>query len=138
MQHRVRSLLQRALRRVIRPLFNELLDPAAIHANSYVSSKLYPIADESTGHVQLLHEGHRSFFDPERLPVPPMHLWEGYASTPEEYLEGAQHEMATMVAILSNAGASPQELTKVLDFGCAAGRMLRFYPHQERTSELWA
>lgn len=135
MQHRVRSLLQRALRRVIRPLFNELLDPAAIHANSYVSSKLYPIADESTGHVQLYAGTPVS--DPERLPVPPMHLWEGYASTPEEYLEGAQHEMATMVAILSKAGASPQELTKVLDFGCAAGRMLRFYPHQERTSELW-
>ena len=118
MLHRVRSLLQRALRRVIRPLFNELLDPAAIHANSYVSSKLYPIADESTGHVQLYAGTPVS--DPERLPVPPMHLWEGYASTPEEYLEGAQHEMATMVAILSKAGASPQELTKVLDFGCAA------------------
>ena len=73
----------------------------------------------------------------ERLPVPPMHLWEGYASTPEEYLEGAQHEMTTMLAILSKAGASPQELTRVLDFGCAAGRMLRFYPRSEGTSELW-
>ena len=136
MQHRVRSLLQRALRRVIRPLFNELLDPSAIHANSYVSSKLYPIAGESTGHVQL-YAGAPIPGPRERLPVPPMHLWEGYASTPEEYLEGAQWEMATMLANLSKAGASPQELTRVLDFGCAAGRMLRFYPRSEGTSELW-
>jgi SAM-dependent methyltransferase len=128
--------LQRALRRVIRPLFNELLDPAAIHANSYVSSKLYPIADESTGHVQLC-PGAPISGPGERLPVPPMHLWEGYASTPEEYLEGAQHEMDIMLAILSKAGASPQELTRVLDFGCAAGRMLRFYPRSEGRSELW-
>ena len=111
MQHRVRSLLQRALRRVIQPLFNELLDPAAIHANSYVSSKLYPIADESTGHVQL-YAGAPVSGPGERLPVPPMHLWEGYASTPEEYLKGAQHEMATMVAILSKAGASPRSSPK--------------------------
>ena len=136
MQHRVRSLLQRALRRVIRPLFNGLMDPAAIHANSYVSSKLYPIAEGSTGHVQL-YAGAPVPGPGERLPVPPMHLWEGYASTPEEYLEGAQHDMATMLAILSKAGASPQELTRVLDFGCAAGRMLRFYPRSEGTSELW-
>ena len=135
MQHRVRSLLQRAFRRVIRPLFNELLDPSAMHANSYVSSKLYPIAGESTGPVQL-YAGAPVSGSGERLPVPSMHLWEGYASTPEEY-QGAKHEMATMMAILSKAGASPQELTKVLDFGCAAGRMLRFYPHRERTSELW-
>jgi hypothetical protein len=109
MQHRVRSLLQRALRRVIRPLFNGLLDPAAIHANSYVSSKLYPLAGQSTGHVQL-YTGAPAPGPGERLPVPPMHLWEGYASTPEEYLEGAQHEMGTMLAILSKAGASPRTL----------------------------
>jgi ubiquinone/menaquinone biosynthesis C-methylase UbiE len=66
-----------------------------------------------------------------------MHLWEGYASTPEEYLESAQHDMAIMLEILSKAGASPQELARVLDFGCAAGRMLRFYPHREGTSERW-
>jgi SAM-dependent methyltransferase len=121
---------------VARPLFNELLDPSAIHANSYVSSKLYPLAGQSTGHVQLYADA-AAPGPGERLPVPPMHLWEGYASTPEEYLEGAQHEMGIMLAILSKAGASPQELTRVLDFGCAAGRMLRFYPHHEGTSELW-
>ena len=36
----------------MRPLLNELSDPSAIHANSYVSSKLYPLAGQSTGHVR--------------------------------------------------------------------------------------
>ena len=49
MQHRVRSFLQRALRRVIRPLFNQLLDASWIHANSYVFSKLYPLVDLNGG-----------------------------------------------------------------------------------------
>jgi SAM-dependent methyltransferase len=134
MQHKVRSLLQGVRRRVIRPF--KWLKPSAIHANPFVSSKLYPVAGKSTEHVQL-YPGAPATGLGERLPVPPMDLWEGYASTEEEYLEGGRHEMATMVEILSKAGASPQELARVLDFGCAAGRMLRFYPRHEGTSELW-
>ena len=95
----------------MRPLLNELSDPSAIHANSYISSKLYPLAGQSTGHVQLCADAPASA-PGERLPIPPMHLWEGYASTPEEYLKSGQHEMGTMLAILSKAGASPQELTR--------------------------
>lgn len=68
----------------MRPLLNELSDPSAIHANSYISSKLYPLAGQSTGHVQLCADAPASA-PGERLPIPPMHLWEGYASTPEEY-----------------------------------------------------
>ena len=133
-QHRVRALLQGARGRVVRPF--KWLKPSAILANPFVSSKLYPVAGKSIGHVQL-DPGAPAAGHGERLPVPPVDLWEGYASTPEEYLAGGRHEMAIMVKILSQAGTSPQELTKVLDFGCAAGRMLRFYPRHEGTSELW-
>jgi hypothetical protein len=75
----------------MRPLLNELSDPSAIHANSYISSKLYPLAGQSTGHVQWCADAPASA-PGERLPIPPMHLWEGYASTPEEYLKSGQHQ----------------------------------------------
>jgi hypothetical protein len=58
---------------VMRPLLNELSDPSAIHANSYISSKLYPLAGQSTGHVQLCADTPASA-PGERLPIPPMHL----------------------------------------------------------------
>jgi SAM-dependent methyltransferase len=45
--------------------------------------------------------------------------------------------MATMLDILTRAGVSPQTLTRVLDFGCASGRMLRFYPYTTSRSEVW-
>jgi SAM-dependent methyltransferase len=42
-----------------------------------------------------------------------------------------------MQRILVDAGAAAEGLTPVLDLGCAADRMLRFYPHRTGTSELW-
>jgi len=42
-----------------------------------------------------------------------------------------------MLDILTRAGVSWQALTRVLDFGCASGRMLRFYPHKSGRSEVW-
>jgi ubiquinone/menaquinone biosynthesis C-methylase UbiE len=73
----------------------------------------------------------------DNLLIPPIELWEGYAHTPAEYLANGRSDMGTMLNILEKAGESPQTLTQVLDFGCAAGRMLRFYPDTSGASELW-
>jgi SAM-dependent methyltransferase len=45
--------------------------------------------------------------------------------------------METMLSILERVGESSQTLTRVLDLGCAGGRMLRFYPYIPGESELW-
>ena len=60
--------------------------------------------------------------------VPPGSLWEGYGSTEEEYLALGREHMASMLDILRKAGASVEAFQRVMDFGCAAGRMLRFFP----------
>jgi ubiquinone/menaquinone biosynthesis C-methylase UbiE len=51
-------------------------------------------------------------------------------------LECGRNDIATLLNILENAGGSTQTLTKVLDLGCAAGRMLRHYP-SAKGGELW-
>ncbi|TIX59222.1 MAG: class I SAM-dependent methyltransferase [Mesorhizobium sp.] len=69
-------------------------------------------------------------------PVPPQHLWEGYAQTELDYLKYGQDDVAQMICILNEVGQPPIPLTRVLDLGCASGRMLRFLPRDE-TSEHW-
>ncbi len=69
--------------------------------------------------------------------MPPLDLWEGYAANPDEYLACGRLDMSIMMDALTKAGASPAELRVVLDFGCAAGRLLRFYPNEGKDAQLW-
>lgn len=56
------------------------------------------------------------------LPLPPKNLWVGYADTPEEYiLSGKRH----VSKIFEMTGRS--NYPRVLEFGCAAGRMMRHF-----------
>jgi ubiquinone/menaquinone biosynthesis C-methylase UbiE len=144
MLKRKRDALQRAVSRFVHPLLAELearlngeiakrLGPAdgRIVANPYLTAKLDPFG-----------RGDGDFIVPrarpvEGLPVPPQDLWEGYASTAEEYLAGARSDMAAMLGILREAGVPPESLSRVLDLGCAAGRMLRFFPSVPGESEHW-
>ena len=62
------------------------------------------------------------------LPVPPDTYWEGYGLKADEYLESGRAHTASMLRILETEGIDPAPLQRVLDFGCAAGRMLRWFP----------
>jgi len=63
-----------------------------------------------------------------QLPVPPNTFWEGYGPTESAYLESGSEHTGRMLGILEEAGADARGFARVLDFGCAAGRMLRWYP----------
>jgi SAM-dependent methyltransferase len=65
--------------------------------------------------------------------MPPTELQEGWGSN-AAYLSSGQRDTETMLAILQEARA--ERLDRILDFGCAAGRMLRFLPTPE-TRECW-
>jgi ubiquinone/menaquinone biosynthesis C-methylase UbiE len=144
MLKRTKAALEGAVSRLVPPLLAELearlrddlakrLEPAdgRIVANPYLSAKLDPY-------------GRGDFIIPRarpaegaEIPVPPQDLWEGYASTEDEYLAGARSDMASMLGILREAGVDPERLARVLDLGCAAGRMLRFFPSVPGESERW-
>jgi SAM-dependent methyltransferase len=104
----------------------------AIHSR-YLSSKLLPFADDGEDCI-VSDPGSGPPLGAE--PVPPQELWEGYADTAEDYLACGRQDTSTLLAILEHAGESPLTLKRVLDFGCAAARMLRFYP-LVADSELW-
>lgn len=57
---------------------------------------------------------------PDGLPATPQDLWVGYGNTLDVYIESGANNVATMFSILGKS-----DYKNVLDFGCAAGRMIR-------------
>lgn len=72
-----------------------------------------------------------------RLPTPPENLWLGYGRTIEEWLESGQRHVERMRGILAEAGYTFPRGSRVLELGCAAGRMLRFLEDVAQHGEVW-
>src|SRR5215510_255837 len=80
----------------------------------------------------------RSSSDPAaELPVPPPELWLGYGRSTEEYLAFGRTNVRVMLDLLQTSGASLESGTRVLDFGCAAGRMIRWLAEFSGRCEVW-
>jgi len=71
------------------------------------------------------------------LPVPPKHLWEGYAETAEKFLETGNRHVTEMQEILERDDFQIQGGARVMEFGCAAARMLRWLAESASHGEFW-
>lgn len=69
--------------------------------------------------------------------MPPRELWQGYGETPAEFLAMGKEDVEVILKVLQDAGVPTGALNRVLDFGCGAGRVLRFFPRSSPSSELW-
>ena len=79
---------------------------------------------------------------PVPLPVPPSKLWVatgpgGYGETEREYLENGREQVQRIVRTLEGAGGGLQPGDRVLEFGCASGRLLRWFQDHAQTGEVW-
>ncbi len=70
------------------------------------------------------------------LPVPPVKLWLGYGTEVKEYLYG-RFQITKMLQILKNAGFDLDIKRKILEFGCGAGRMIRWLKPYASRCEIW-
>jgi len=102
-------------------------------ANRYVAAKLLPLQPDRA--YAVLTEPSPAALAADSRPAPPRELWERWSLTLDEYVADGRRDVDTMLAILREAGADTDEITRVLDFGCAEGRMLRFLDGPRR--ELW-
>jgi ubiquinone/menaquinone biosynthesis C-methylase UbiE len=73
----------------------------------------------------------------EGLPVPPEELWVGYGPDAQTYISGGRKDVAQMARIVEGSGIALMNTNRVLEFGCAAGRMLRHVPVFAPRAELW-
>lgn len=68
--------------------------------------------------------------------VPPAEMWEGYGGSPEDHLLTGERDTAAMLAAIEEHVPGFQ-IERVLDFGCAAGRMIRAMPGLVENVEAW-
>ncbi len=71
------------------------------------------------------------------LPIPPQELWLSYGQTAAQYLDMGQRHVQTMGRIVAASGSSLGDAGRILDFGCAAGRMIRWLADLADRCELW-
>jgi len=72
-----------------------------------------------------------------RLPVPPQDLWSGYATTPDGYLASGKEDLEKLLAVARSSGFDLHDGARVLDFGCASGRMIRWLEGHTERGEVW-
>jgi ubiquinone/menaquinone biosynthesis C-methylase UbiE len=121
------------LRAMRRRASTALSDPRDVLSNRFVSAKLLPL-DEHGGYGVLMRV--QADTQAEELPVPPLSLSSRWGLNTESYLRGGRNDAEAILGDLAEIDATVEPGFRVLDFGCAEGRVLRFFPpHPE--SELW-
>lgn len=102
----------------------------------FADAKHVPLFGDKTAYV--IPKVNPSVADsPDGMPIPPKPLWLGYAEDAGLYLKIGQENMDRMRALLASAGRDIRPGQRILDFGCAAGPMLRRLKDFLETSELW-
>ena len=72
-----------------------------------------------------------------RFIVPPPTLWVSYGRTPEEYLESGKEDVEKMQEIYARSGAPLEAAGRILELGCAGGRMIRWLDNLADSCEIW-
>jgi len=71
------------------------------------------------------------------FPVPPPTLWAGYGSTPEVYVTSGKDDVAKMRELCLQSGAPLEAAGRILELGCAGGRMIRWLADLSDSCEIW-
>ena len=86
--------------------------------------------------VPKLSGNHRDY-DDHTFPIPPKQLWVNYGVTANDYLSLGETHVNNMISIANSSDFSFGEGNRVLDFGCAAGRMIRWLDKVAMQCEIW-
>jgi SAM-dependent methyltransferase len=130
MKGRVRKLIDWCIR--------HLTNTSRILGNPYIASKYIPLqAKDSYSALVPSEDGDCLDLADEELPVPPQRLWLDWGPAVADYLASGRKDVDSMIAILEAGDAHPEAMSRVLDLGCGAGRMLRHFPRGGNDLELW-
>lgn len=116
--------------------------PIGSSIQALVKREMEPIREIARSYLQS-HPGENDYcvkpraFEGEELPIPPEELWEGYGPDAASYISGGKTDVDKMARIIAESGIALGNTKRLLEFGCAAGRMLRHLPELAPKAELW-
>jgi ubiquinone/menaquinone biosynthesis C-methylase UbiE len=102
-----------------------------------LAGKFYPYNADQECYILLKSSDHDRGRDEFKFPVPPQELWEGYGMTAEHFLNSGKVDVDKMKKILDSSGFRVQDGNRVLDLGCASGRMIRWLDEVAGRCEVW-
>lgn len=105
--------------------------------NPSIAAKFYPYQENRTSYVLLTPTNDDKRLCESELPIPPKKLWMCFEETAEEYLSSGREHVDKMMAITKASGFSFRQGNRILDFGCAAGRMTRWLKDFSKECEIW-
>lgn len=104
----------------------EIKDPDTIYFPYSEKSEFYVISKTKEDHETCEYG----------LPIPPENLWLGYGKNNTEYLFG-KLQVEKMLEIVRQSDFAFEKGNRILDFGCGAGRMLRWLKPLSGFCEIW-
>jgi ubiquinone/menaquinone biosynthesis C-methylase UbiE len=75
--------------------------------------------------------------DDDPFPMPPEKLLGGYAQPRASYISTGRKDIEVMSALTAEHGAPLSQAGRILDFGCATGRMIRALAKLAEELEIW-
>lgn len=135
---RLDNIVQRALKSTLPNILPPLVARLLLHVHGIVG-KFYPLSRSEGGYVipKIRQPGGGA------LPLPPTALREWYGRREdgtfddELFLSEGQEHVCSMRDILVEHGFVFAPGQRALDFGCSAGRMLRWFEDEAAESEYW-
>ncbi len=110
--------------------------PAALLAAPAIAAKYEPDQwDRPT--VLVPPPAARESWDERDLPVPPPKLWASFEESEAEFLASGRADVAIMREMLRSSDYPIENARRILDFGCAAGRMTRWLADLSDGREIW-
>jgi SAM-dependent methyltransferase len=100
-------------------------------------SLFWPYDHRAGSYSRPVDHGRPTAHPPSALPVPPPEFWAYYCTSTESYLQSGREDTDTMRRLLAESGAPIENASRVLEVGCAGGRMIRWLADLAPRTQLW-
>ena len=100
-------------------------------------SQFWPHEYRQEGYTRPIPNGATIDTSLSDLPVPPREFWADYCTSAESFLASGREDVEAMAQLLADSGAHVEQAGRILEVGCASGRMLRWLSHLAPETQLW-
>lgn len=73
----------------------------------------------------------------DKIAVPPQELWDGHWTTIDDYLASGRRHFEKMMDIIDASAFLLEQKSRILDFGCGTGRIIRYFRRVMNRYQVW-